>query len=204
MCLQFYTMSVINNPLWGKRKNLLLVWRINNGYSYYWILMILKVFLLLTFNKHRDLHGSKFHRHLKHGLSYLWAGPVVSSHPDSHGQDTPPRPPASSPRLSTWCLPWAALCMAPMMPRRASIWPRAEGPHHQLPFLPAQATPFPPLPVYTTVLSLPCQESWPLLQSWPQSPSSRGCSWRLLAALSPIPCSTGRGFVAGPLVTLNT
>ena len=91
-----------------------------------------------------------------------------------------------------------------MMPRQTWIQPRAEGPHHQLPFLPTQATPFPPLPVHTTVLSLHCPESWLLLQSWPQSLSSRGRSWRLLAAFSPIPCSTGRGSLPGPLVTLNT
>lgn len=115
MCLQFYTMSVINNPLWGKRKNLLLVWWINNGYSYYWILMILKVFLLLTFNKHRDLHGSKFHRHLKHmdsatpGLAQ-WSPPVQTPmdrtlHPDLL-PPAPGFPPGACPGQPSAWHPW--------------------------------------------------------------------------------------------------
>lgn len=166
--------------------------------------MIFKVFLLLTFNKHQDLHGSKFHRHLKHTDSATpglvqWSPPC----PDSHGQDAPPRPPASSPRLPPGTYPGPPSAWHPWCPGRPqsdlvlkASSPAALSPHagHSIP----------PLPVCTTIFSLHRQESWPLLQSWRQSLSSRGRGWQLLAALSPIPCSTGRGSLPGPLVTLNT
>lgn len=132
--------------------------------------MIFKVFLLLTFNKHRDLHGSKFHLHLKHtdsatpGLAQ-WSPPG----PNSHGQDALPRPPASSPRLPPGACPGQPSAWHPRCPGRPQydlvlrdLITSCPSSQHRPPHSPHF-------------------ESWPRLQSWPHSLSSRGHSWWLWA-----------------------
>lgn len=165
--------------------------------------MIFKVFLLLTFNKHRDLHGSKFHQHLKQTDSASHELVQWSPGPDCHGQDAPPRPPASSPRLPPGACPGQPSAWHPWCPGRTQS-DRVLKASSPAAIPPNAGHPIPPLPVCTTIFSLHRQGSWPLLQSWPQSLSPRGRGCRLLAALSSIPCSTGGGSLPGPLVTLNT